>query len=111
MWIDFYGFASDIGRHYYLARTLDTSTGRERWSLRERPCRTNRSGDATLGGWCGETNNLSLYALGVCKIVRLNEAGDRAMVAKVTGAHLGAFLERDGYPGLVARIPAFGRST
>ena len=39
MWIDTdYSNARDIGRHFYLARTLDTSTGRERWSLRERPC-------------------------------------------------------------------------
>ena len=102
MWIDTdYSNARDIGRHFYLARTLDTSTGRERWSLRERPCRTNRSGEARLDGWCGETNNRSCYAEGVCKIVRLNEAGDRALVAKVTGADLVAFLERDGYPQLL----------
>ncbi len=100
-WIDVCGGES-VGTIGYLVSTDDSN--RRAWnvlSLRERPLRTNRSHEPRLAGWCGEDNNKSRTAMGVWKIVRLNRDGDRAQIARVTGADLAAFLERDGYPELI----------
>ena len=75
--------------------------GRSRWSLRERPARTNGSCEPRLEGWCGETDNRSVHAHGVAKIVGQNKTGDRLRIVSVTGAELAAFLESDGHPELI----------
>ena len=99
--IDYSETLSNVGGIGYLAKTFNTSNARERFSLRERPCGKNRSGEKTLDGWCGETNNVSLTACGVWQIARVNSARDRAQIVQLTGAKLAQFLERDGYPELI----------
>lgn len=99
-WIDNNDF-DKVGYTGYLVRVDDTSNGGSRYSLRERPARTNRSAVPRLDGWCGEDNNRSLVALGVAKIVGRNRALDRARIARVTGSELAEFLSSDGYPELI----------
>ena len=98
-WIDCEnGIVGTIG---YLVGVVDTSRGGgPRYSLRERPARTNQSHEARLEGWCGETDNRSVTADGAWKIVRVNAAGDRAQIVRLEGASLAAFLEGDGHPEL-----------
>lgn len=99
-WVDNSGY-SKIGTVGYLVQVDNTSDGGTRYSIRERPLRTNRSAVAKLHGWCGETDNRSYTACGVVRIVGTNREGDRARIAAVTGAELSEFLESDGYPELI----------
>ena len=99
MWIDI--DYADTGTIGYLVRTLNTNDGGERYSLRERPARTNQSHEPRLTGWVGETNNRSSCAIGCYRIVRTNRAGDRAQVVRVEGTELADFLAGDGYPELI----------
>ena len=102
-WIDCDGDNVEPGRTGYLVRTLNTSTGRESWAIRDRPLRTNQTREPRLWGWCGETDNKSRTAQGVCKVARVNAAGDRCAVVRVVGAELAAWLEADGHPDLAAQ--------
>ena len=99
MWID--SEYSKIGTIGYLVRTLNTSDGSDRYSLRERPARTNMSHEPRLTGWVGETNNRSSTAVGCYRVVRTNRAGDRAQIARVEGKELADFLASEGYPELI----------
>lgn len=99
MWID--SEYSKVGTIGYLVRTLNTNDGSERYSLRERPARTNVSHKPRLTGWVGETDNRSSTAVGCYRVVRTNRAGDRAQIARVEGKELADFLAEDGYPELI----------
>ena len=99
MWID--SEYSKVGEIGYLVRTLNTNDGSERYSLRERPARTNLSHALRLTGWVGETNNQSVTAVGCYRVVRTNRAGDRAQVVRVDGTALADFLASDGYPEII----------
>lgn len=98
-WIDV-EFGTTVGTIGYLVETLDTSSGRTSWSLRERPLRTNQSLEPRLTGWCGETDNRSRHAHGVWRVTRINRTGERGQIVQLTGAALAAHLEADGYPEL-----------
>jgi hypothetical protein len=100
MWIDCE--YAEVGYIGYLVEVLDTNTGRSCHTLHEQPARTNRSHEPRLSGWCGETNNRSLTACGVWRVVQLNRTGERARIVGLTGDELSAFLEQDGYPELLA---------
>lgn len=102
-WIDMdLGQDFAVGATGYLVSTDNSNTRSwDRLSLRERPLRTNRSGEPRLRGWCGEDNNVSRTAHGAWKVVRFNAAGDRAQILELKGAELAAFLELDGYPELI----------
>jgi hypothetical protein len=101
-WIDVDSDTATAGTLGYLVHTTDTRNGcTERWSLRDRPLRTNMSHEPRLHDWCGSDSNVSRTACGVARIVRVNAAGDRAQIVDVTGPDLAAFLERDGYPELL----------
>jgi len=100
-WIDCDAYDMSVGHIGYLVETLNTNTGRTLWCLHERPLRTNRSHEATLYGWCGETNNLNRNARGAWRVVRINKARDRIQIVKLSGGALAAHLEADGYPELV----------
>ncbi len=99
-WIDCDFLDLNVHELGYLVETLNTSTGRTSWSLRDRPLRTNQTNEPRLAGWCGETDNRSRYACGVVRVVRTNRALDRVQIAQVTGPELAAFLEEDGHPEL-----------
>jgi hypothetical protein len=100
MWIDLQDPFFKVGSVGYLVRTVNTSTGTESYSLRERPLRTNQSNVPRLTGWCGETDNRSRYAEGCYRIARFNIAHERAQIIAVTGLALESFLADDGYPHL-----------
>jgi hypothetical protein len=97
-WVDNPDF-DKIGTVRYLV-AVDRAGQSTRWQLRERPARTNRSAEPRLFGWCGETDNRSVYAHGCVVVVGTNQARDRARIKSLDGEELRAFLEGDGYPEL-----------
>jgi hypothetical protein len=99
MWIDADHYDTHPGDVRFLVEVFNTSTGGTRWSLQDRPLRTNRSLQPRLTGWCGETNNRSRTAHGLVRVVRVTP-NDRALVTRLRGAALDAALEEVGYPGL-----------
>ena len=100
MWIDNTEYRV-IGTIRYLVRTMNTSNGSERYSLRERPLRTNGNHVPRLNGWCGETDNLSRTACGLWRITGFNRDRERVRIERVSDrAEQIAFLEGDGYPEL-----------
>ena len=103
MWIDSNMCDGDIEIGYLIC-TLDDNAGRERYSLRDRPAQTNLSHEEKLRGWCGSTNNWSLWAKGVARVVERNQNRSRARVERVTGEALRAFLDADGHPELMPSI-------
>lgn len=100
-WIDC-SYDTVVGEIGYLVETINTSTGRTSWSLRDRPLHTNQSGEPRLSGWCGETDNKSRHAHGVWRVTRVASKTERAQIVRLEGAELKAQLERDGYPELIA---------
>ena len=98
VWVDF--FDAEVGDYFFLAEILNTNTGISRLTLYDRPCRTNKSHEPRLTGWCGATNKASITARGVVRIVGTNKAGDRAQIAAVRGVDLDSFLRSEGYPEL-----------
>ena len=94
-------FWTGVGTTGYLVRTVNENCDGTRWSLRDRPLRTNRSNEPILNGWGGSTNNISKYAYGVAKVVAINLARDRCRIQMVTGKDLAEFVEKDGYPDLI----------
>lgn len=65
-----------------------------------RPCKTNRSHEARLHGWCGETNNVSIYAKGVGRVLKVNKTGERVMVSILNDEELDNALDELGYPDI-----------
>ncbi len=104
-WIDYppHLDAPKVGDVLFLRETFDTSKGTTSWSATRRPCVTNRSGEPTLHGWCGETNNKSLYARGLVRVVTVAVGmhGDpRLRIARISrGARQAEALEAKGYHG------------
>ena len=73
-----------------------------RHQLRDDPARTNQSREATLVGWCGETDNVSVYACGIWVVVDRSPNHQRAKIAQVTDRHeIEQFLDLVGWPELM----------
>jgi hypothetical protein len=91
-----------VGDVRYLVETLDTSSGRTSWGLRDTPLHTNQSIEPRLHGWCGETNNRSHYARGLVVVSRLaGEQRERVLVRRATPTEARAYLAKAGYPELI----------
>lgn len=102
-WLDFDACldgAAAVGMVGFLIAVKDTSNGGEKLSLRSNPARGNRSGDPILYGWAGETNNRSVYGMGLAKIDRIAHTG-RVHVTQIGGDDLRTALEEHGYPDLM----------
>jgi hypothetical protein len=97
MWIDnHYDKAGDV--RFLLHRSfLDRKDG---YALREYPGRKNRSGEACLYGWLGETNNISAHACGLVQVTRVSANGERALVLRLSLAETAAWLRANGYTEL-----------
>lgn len=79
--------------------------GQERVYGQSIPGRTNRSGEARLAGWLGETNNISRYARGLAEVVRVSgDSGERALVKRLRGRRAVDALTARGYPQLVEQL-------
>lgn len=70
-----------------------------RLMLDEHPRRTNMSHEPRLRGWCGETNNVSVHAMGMARVARIAKNG-RVLVVAIDGAEQTAALDALGYPEL-----------
>jgi hypothetical protein len=90
--------AGDIG---FLVESVHVLHQTSRYGLYDRPCHTNLSHAPKLTGWCGSTNDISRYAKGLARVVRIAGNG-RVQIAEIDGAEGAAWL-RDvaGYPELV----------
>ena len=71
----------------------------DRYIVRGTPARTNQSFENRLYGWCGSYNDLSTYACGIVRVVRVARNG-RVLVAQLTGASRSSALDELGYPDL-----------
>lgn len=67
------------------------------YHLRRHPARTNGSHEPKLYGWCGETDNVSVYAEGLARVVKVAKNGRRRVAQVDPTAEL---LEELGYPEL-----------
>jgi len=79
----------------------------DRWSnikLYSRPAHTNQSHEPRLYGWCGSTNNISVDARGLGRVVRIAQATERAMVLYLDQPEDAGivipWLAENGYPDL-----------
>lgn len=85
-WIDLNQYSPDdpsrVGEVGFLIRSVHN--GVERFHLQAKPGYTNRSFEPKVTGWLGETDNVSRFACGVRRIVRVGKRGDRIQVAQVT---------------------------
>ena len=56
---------------FFLAKITEENHGcAQHYQLRDRPCRTNRSHEPKLEGWCGCTNNVDTDACGAVEVYR-----------------------------------------
>jgi hypothetical protein len=95
---------SRVGDVGWLIQSVDQNRGgASSWYLSDTPGRTNRSRQPRVFGWLGETNNVSSYARGIARAIKVNKAGDRLLVEILDGAEQGAELEAMGYPELIAQ--------
>lgn len=95
-WIDGNGF-DVVGQAGFL--TEHVANGRAWFTLDERPAHTNMSREPRLHGWCGETNNVSLFARGMARVVRVAKNG-RVQVRAISGSELETELDRAGFPDI-----------
>ena len=101
IWIDEYQCSSVDGVGF-LVRIVDNNHGSaESYRLDDRaPC-TNMSHEPRLRGWCGETNNVSVYAKGLARISRRTKNGRLCLTPIAQGSEEeSSALEELGYPGL-----------
>ena len=101
-WIDEQPWMA-VGEIGFLARSTDNNRrGAERYTIGDSPCRTNISCEPKFRGWCGETSNVSLYALGLARIVAVAKNG-RTRIAAVDAesADGRAALEALGWSELI----------
>ena len=82
---------------FLVCRVNHNERRRETYSLRERPAHTNQSHEARLDDWCGETNNVSVYAMGLAQVARRTKNG-RCCLRRVEPT--AEVLESLGYPEL-----------
>ena len=71
----------------------------DRYIVRDTPARTNRSFEDRLYGWCGSSEDLSTYACGIVRVVRVARNG-RVLVTPLTGVARSTALAELGYPDL-----------
>ena len=105
IWIDNESHNLKLGAAGYLVETLNTSTGKARWSVRERPLRVKDTGEARLTGECEKSGNHVRVAHGVVLAVQVNGAESRVRIMSLHGARLAEFLTSDGFPELVPTTP------
>jgi len=77
-----------------------TREGRTVLRISAAPCQTNRSREYRLRGFCGETNNVVVYAKGMVRVGRATGTG-RALVRPLAGGELRAALEGGPYESLL----------
>lgn len=87
---------SDVG---FLVHFKNQLKRYERYDLRDTPAHTNESHKPRLHGWCGSYNDLSTYAKGMGKVIRVAKNG-RCLIQPLEGDELQAALEELGYPDL-----------
>lgn len=99
MWID--GFDLKEGDVGFLVESQKTNVRGcpTRYSLRSRPAHTNMSHEPKLKGWCGETNNISITAEGLARVVRVTK-NSRAQIVPLQGEEQSRALKTLGYPEL-----------
>lgn len=75
----------EVGDLAYLVEVLDTTSGKTTWHVSKDVPRTNRSREPMPNGWCGETNNRSVYGYGRVEIRRVVDApgGARVLIRRV----------------------------
>jgi len=97
-WIDGDSFkVGDVG--FLIESVINVRGLPTKLALRERPAHTNMSHEPRIGGWCGETNNINIWAHGVARVSRVAKNG-RIEVVRLKGDELSSALERLGYSQL-----------
>lgn len=90
-----------VGSIRFLVKLRSHTKGWEKYELRDMPDHTQESLQPRLEGWCGRYNDVSTYACGLAKAVRLAKNG-RVLVESVDpdSPEGEATLEELGYPDL-----------
>ena len=88
------------GEIYFLCRRAPEHEA-ARWFLDHSPARTHTSHEPKLRGWCGNNNNVALYAHGLAVVEKFAKNGRCCIRAVAWDSPQGqAALEQLGYPGL-----------
>lgn len=98
IWIDD-AYDHKVGDRGFLVRVTHVTKGWRRYDLCDRPARTNQSHEYRLEGWCGTTNDVSVYAQGAGEIVKIAKNG-RALVRHLDEQELDETLDDFGFPEL-----------
>lgn len=89
-----------VGEIGFLVRRVGENLQQaDSYMLQDSPAMTNISREPRLVGWCGETNNVSIYAEGLARVVRVT-ANKRALIVAVPPAEVAAALDQLGWPEL-----------
>lgn len=96
VWADGDGISvGDVG--FLVEYNYAMQGGRSVYRLEDRPPYTNQSHQPRLIGWCGSTNDVSVYGCGMAKCVRIAKNG-RSLLESIEATE--AVLEEFGYPEL-----------
>jgi hypothetical protein len=73
----------NVGDVLFLGEVFFSNTGETVIRGYQKPFRTNRSNEAKLRGWCGETNNISFTAIGIAVVTKIHKASERITVRRI----------------------------
>lgn len=99
IWIGQSNDTFQLGEVGFLVRLTNSIKGWDYYQLRPRPATANYSFQPRLHGWCGTTNDTSVYADGMAMVSRVLPNG-RAFVIPLEGGALQEALESMGFPEL-----------
>ena len=89
-----------VGQTGFLIENRHTIDGWTHHRLRDTPAGVVSTRQPVLDGPCGTFNNVSTFAQGVARVVRVAKNA-RALVTALAGAELAAALDELGYPELL----------
>lgn len=89
-----------VGDRGFLVERSHCIKGWTRYGLYDRPAHTNMGGCPQFTGWCGTTDDVSVHAHGIGKVVRVARNGRVQFVQVEDPVEIEAVLDELGYPDI-----------
>jgi hypothetical protein len=104
MWIGGDDDQFNVGDVGFLVNTYHETKQWDTHRLRQHPPKTNQSFQPRLYGWCGTTNGVACYGMGLAQVVKVAKNG-RAYVKHLSAEEATKLLNDElGYPELVDQL-------